>query len=286
MIIMFMLTPLLMLIFTWIPAEKRKPVGAMGLLIYIYLAWLLFNSITSLDPWISFFGYYGNFTGYFFFLFSLSFFFLGNQFQEHKTEFSIFLLVYATIVAIIAIVNFWGGEARATSTLGNPIILANFLVLVSPCLFGVLISNILKTRLSIFLALSSLYLLTISQALTISRAGWCVQIITYILFAFFVGRKQLWEKRRIIIIMLVVIMGAIVTSGLLIHYQPNNSLISSKRLEIQKEVVDWQRVYLLRAAGRVFLDHPLGAGLSTFYFTAIQIFSQGNYSRYCIYLCT
>ena len=91
------LSPILLLLLRWIPEERHHSTGYLGVFIYILLGWLLFKSIFSLNPTLSFFGIYGNFTGFFFYLFSISFFFLGNHFRESKLRFLILLINFGQV---------------------------------------------------------------------------------------------------------------------------------------------------------------------------------------------
>lgn len=275
MIALSVMTPLLFFLLRCIPDSRHQSGGYLGIVIYAYLGWLFINCLFSLDPVISFLGYYGNFTGFFFYLLSFSFFFLGNHFQEHKVKFIYPLLIAATLLAGISIIQFCTeGLVRAMGTQGHPINLANYLILIIPCCIGLLLAaNPLKRWVRAFLFFS-LFLITTALILSFSRAGWAGLVFLLLLFLVTLGKNIIKRNIRILLAISGILLLAILSVYFITHYQPSRVMLNSNQIETTTQPVDISRIHLMTAAWQVFIHYPFGAGLSTFYFTATPYLAQ------------
>jgi O-antigen ligase len=244
--------------------EKTDQPGQMARFIFAYLIWLSLMVIISKSPHVNFFGLYLRFQGLCFFIFSIYFFFLGRKFGSEKDCLIRLLALSGIIIGGLAIREFWNGADRAGSTQGNAVLLANYLVLILPCLLGLVFQS---SRIRVKgLWLAGFFIALLGLHLSFSRAGWAGLIVVVILFFLFSPQSVKKHSRLAAIVGLLLILSVVATV-ILVRIQPGRVILKNPaRLEqIQKSpVVDQPRMAMIGLAWRVFLDHPLtGVGLNS-----------------------
>lgn len=249
-------------------ADRHAPnSGWLGKYINLYFIWLLFMALVSPNLPLAFFGGYSRYEGFFFFLASGFFFYVGNSLKEFKKQLILTVIITGAVVGVVAVWEFWAGFwsdfQRSSSTLGNPMILGTYFVLVIPACFGFLFTA--GNRWEKPVGFLSLFFMILGTIFSFSRGGWGGVLIAAVLFGYF-GGKQFWLNRKTILITFLICICAVGTGILMIRYQPRQvTLKNSQRIQsmIKQPDSDFQRMEIASATWRVFLEHPLtGVGLN------------------------
>jgi O-antigen ligase len=244
-------------------ANNEQP-GQMARFIFGYLVWLSLTVLLSRSPHVNFFGLYLRFQGLFFFIFSIFFFYLGRRFAKNRNYLIYPMVLAGSIAAIVAICEFWHGADRAGSTQGNAVLLANYLVLIIPCLLGLIFQASQKrvkagSLLGFCIALLGLHF-------SFSRAGWAGLVFVIVLFCFF-SWETVKRQRQLTAIVGLLLLISVFAVVILVRMQPGRVILKNPdRLEQiqQHPVVDQPRMAMIGLAWRVFLDHPVtGVGLNS-----------------------
>lgn len=242
--------------------------GNLGRYLGLNFIWLLLMALISPSRSLAFFGGYQRYEGFFFFVASGFFFFVGQRLKEYKKQLVLATIITGAVVGAVAAWEFWEGFwsnfQRSCSTIGNPMILGTYFVLVLPGCYGLLFSE--KNHSLKLIGYLSLFCIVLGTVFSFSRGGWGGLIITSLLFSVFLGKQFLAEHRTVILTISLVVTCSIATGVLMIYHQPGQLILKNpQRLQsmVRQPVTDPSRLTLLTAAWRVFLERPLtGAGIN------------------------
>jgi tetratricopeptide (TPR) repeat protein len=217
---------IMLFVFFWKTWNKEKAIQAKEILkknriIWLLVAWLgiyLAASIFSPDFLFSFWGspYRGggfvNFASYFIFLFL---FVLLFDRQDWKKFFD-FSIVIGLLVSTIAIIQYFGifnriflqVQSRPSSTLGNPIMLAMYLLLLLFTTIAFVIQEKNKHKKIFYWAAIAIFLFVI--LITESRAVWLGLLVGAIYFLFFYPATANDKKLKMVKISAACILGLII----------------------------------------------------------------------------
>jgi tetratricopeptide (TPR) repeat protein len=263
MMVLYVLGAVLLLL-SALDQERSDQPGQMARFIFAYLIWLSLSVLLSKAPHVNFFGLYLRFQGLFFFIFSIYFFFLGRRFRNERNYLIYAIVLAGVIVAALAIREFWNGAIRAGSTQGNADLLSNYLVLIIPCLLGLVFQSSRKWVKGVWLA--GFFIALLGLHFSFSRSGWAGLI--FVLFLFILFNPEIIKKRpKLAAAVVSLLILSVITTVILIRFQPGGVILKNPdRLEqIQKSpVVDQPRMAMIGLAWRVFWDHPVtGVGLNS-----------------------
>jgi O-antigen ligase len=251
--------------------ENYDRPGPMPRLICAYLVWLAVTVFLSKSPHVNFFGIYLRFQGLFFFIFSIYFFFLGRRFGKATGCLILPLALAGIIISAVAVCEFWNGADRSGSTQGNAVLLANYLVLILPCLLGLVFQSSGKWSRGFWLL--GFYLTLLGLHFTFSRAGWAGLMVILIVF-WLIQPNIIKQQPKLAALIGLILILSVATTVILLQVQPGKVILKNPaRLEqIQKSpVVDQPRMTMIGVAWRIFWDHRLtGIGINSLPVTATR----------------
>lgn len=246
---------------------------------FIFLG--LISTLASSSPIISFLGKYRRYEGFSTLLnYGLIFFLVNQSIFKTKKINSILtsLVVTSGIISLYGILQFAGYDFigwnrnlweanRSFSTLGNPVFLGGYLVLILP-LALVKYFNSDKLRVSFFYGLI-IFLIFFCLIATFSRGGWIAGLVGFALMIVLIGKKAALSKKTGIIILIFIF--TLITSLFLNRLNLSDS---NKRLSFSKRLVSisetdkgWgSRIEVWKAIPKIVLEKPLlGWGPDMFY---------------------
>lgn len=244
---------------------------------FIFLLFtLLFASLFSISPYLSFFGEYNRFDGYLTTLNYIGVYFIFYLYLSEKKDYEMFIsfLIYPSILVIFyglfqAVhldLMVWNTEKpdRIFSSLGHPIFLATYLALIYPfALFRFFSSERKRQKIFYFC-----YLLLSYGAIifTLSRSGWLAWGVAVVIFFCFVGKEQIKKS----IYKIIILFSSIILLTWFLNSPPHSrsfSTVSERAVSTIKIKTDSsikERWNIYSATLRIVRDYPLlGCGPET-----------------------
>lgn len=243
------------------------------------LAFFGFASLSTLftiRPYMAIFGGYGRLEGFLTLAAYGIIFFVGSQLIWDKPRLEWFLkamTIGAMLVSIYGLIQYFGYDflpyvfqyekGRTYSTIGNPSLLANYLVIVLPMAVGLYLAvDSEKGKLLFGLGTPVIFAALIT---TFARGGWIAALAALIAFMLLIGGRY---RRRLIVLslFLVIVFGVFFT----LKTGSSVTTLSSRISSIVKisEGSTAQRFEIWKAAAGVIADRPLlGSGPDTFVLT-------------------
>lgn len=262
---LYFISSLLILFYHFPSYNNEKNSGLLTRFMIFYILWFLCITIFSQNPMINILGLHGRFQSLLFFIFSMTFFFLGQKVKEYRFGIIKVIILTGIIVSLLTIREFWNGSNRCGSTLGNPVFLANYLLLIIPLVISFIFSsenNWLRWGYGI-----GLMVLLISLFFTFSRAGWIGLFIIIIIFGIN-HWKQIKNKKLLLgVIFLTICISTIVCISMIQHQPSQTVKKNPARLQQMQEhpMVDEPRILMIGAAWKAFLNHPFtGIGINSY----------------------
>lgn len=255
--VLFIIASILLLLYNFNQKERKRSI--LHILIGLFLVSLGISTLFSVSILNSIFGDYQRFQGFCFYLFSIAFFYIGSWLSEFKKIVLITSVVTGGIIGSITIFEFWHGAVRVIGTLGHPINLANYLLLVIPLSLGLLASK--EKRINIIFYYISLFFMNIGLILSFSRAGWVGILLLHFIFIISLG-KNIFTIRKMVVGVTITLLFSLVTSIILVQYQPKHISLQSGRINEMNKIDS--RPLIWRGALELFLHKPYGCGLSMF----------------------
>lgn len=253
--------------------KKNKIAWALCGLFLIYFI----SSIFSVDPLFSFWGSplrSGGFVNFaFYILFCFLVFFVSEK-EDWKKYLNLSIIV-AIPICLLAFVQYYkifsnifmpAGDGRPSSTIGNPIFLGVYLLLLLFIAFSFGIKENIKWKKIYYFTCVALFLLTI--LITGSRACWLGFLIGIIYFLLFYPKKIKFVKIGIISL-LILAAGIVLYSNTISKYPQfleNNKIFQSvnSRLSVSKSLDD-ARFKAWQTGLKMILEKPiLGWGMENF----------------------
>jgi tetratricopeptide (TPR) repeat protein len=252
--------------------KEKIPTTHLQKYILLFLLWLLMETFFSASINVSILGIHGRYQGLLFFFASLFFYFIGRHMKDNYRKIAIGFSIAAILLSILAIGEFWfKGGFRVSSTIGNPLFLANLLVLLLPFFLALIIE---ERRLVVRItALGGLFCVILADVFTFSRAGWWGAGLSLLLFMVLYGWRATLAKKWRFALMVTVVAVAVTAGTVMIKSQPGQVVIKNphRLLKTVTEVVDNLRVMEAQVALKIFLEHPVfGCGISMFSFEATK----------------
>jgi O-antigen ligase len=248
---------------------KQSPAFWPIALLLSFTGTLLLSTLFSLEPFFSFWGTpsrsWGTLNFSFYVLFALLAFSLVRE-KQWKTIWTGTFIV-GILVSLIALAQQFGWQLTETfatvgtrphGSMGNPIILAMYLLLLSfPALaFGLKEPN--KNRRFFLLALFSLF--TLVTALTITRGALLGLAIGLFYFFFFYPKKTIIFKPAILSL---VLLGVVLVASVNLASQPPEIVRQNEQLRtfwdrlLLKSAADDPRIAGWRAVSQAIFDRPI-----------------------------
>jgi putative inorganic carbon (HCO3(-)) transporter len=263
--------------------EKKKDFYKVKFAIPLMVILLTFilSTIFSLDPRMSLWGYGHRADGLFSFIYLIIFFFIvATHFQDSKKiHWTIDWLIKASVIVCgygilqhfgIDFIEWTSDKSRIISTLGNALLLGNYLIMIIPITLSWLIYNQkIKTR--IYLSII-LILQLITLVLTLSRSAWLALIAGLMFFFFLVGIKQkkkiVWSGILVLVIISLIFSGLLITqkslTEALSHNKYTQRFVSSFTFQDASTLA---RLVIWKTSLELIINRPfLGHGAATFLF--------------------
>lgn len=286
--IVFALIPLISLAFFSKTGLILPPKKILIILALFFVTQLL-SSILSIQPFSSFFGLWGDFTGGLIHTFSLLLIFLV-AFHAAATSHRFPLLVSWVSALTLALVCLKGvyeyliiyrGE-RVTSTVGEANRLGLYLIMVLPLIFGLLKQTTSTWKKGLLSVTALLALLVIG--LTFSRGSWLILVTSFGLFSLFAPKhlQQLLPERRLLWTINIVLAGALL---LLFPLYGDKRRLSSTLINLVQQkgsvsirLQEWQATLKTISNRSSWYQHLLGSGPETVTYTFLK-FRPANFNR-------
>jgi putative inorganic carbon (HCO3(-)) transporter len=248
----------------------------LDLAVFLFFTALLVTTIFSAEPLTSFIGRYGRYEGFLSYLAYFMLFFLSAQLIKERSIQNLpplftFLSLPITIYGILQYyqVDFgdwatWGLDlGRSFSTLGNPIFLGSFLVLIWPSMLGFFILTRGWLRWISFssLALSSWVIIT-----TFSRGAWLGWLVSLLLIFLFSWRWLPQRKLFILVFSFLLLVSATAATTSMFRGKESQNVIKRINTTFQLHTgTSRTRIEIWKAALKVIAERPLlGTGLENF----------------------
>lgn len=181
--------------------------------ILVFLASAMLSTLTSVHFLSSIFGSTGRYEGLLTLLsYGLLFFLVTQTFSDDRKAWSLLntMIVGATFVAVYGSIQFLGYDFfawtelfekhRSFSTIGNPVLLAGYLVLVLPISLGAYLKTERLVS-AIYYGASSL-LIFATIVTTFSRGGWVAALIGMTVFALLAGSRTILSRKMGLLILI------------------------------------------------------------------------------------
>jgi O-antigen ligase len=246
--------------------------------IVIFIIITFLSVVNSLSPLISIYGLYLINQGFLVILtYFLIYFFVANRNKEEINKMFVFMIISATLVATYGILQklgynplFYGTtmstEERSYSTLGNPIYLGGYLIMVIPIAIAFFFnSDVVLYKVSLFVSILIMYC---SLIFTYSRGAYIGFLFSLFVFFYFLGPKYIIEYRRILLYLIVSFLVLFVIFSKQQITTPDGKKDLIERIisigDI-RENASAARLVLWKGTLKIIKDYPfLGTGLETF----------------------
>ncbi len=299
-VIFRILVSLTLLVFvTWIAFSKSKKVNfhPVVYLLIIFLVGASISTYSGVEPWLSFWGKYRRYEGLVAFLAYGTFLFmlLQNFSDKRKIELVAKIALWTgAVISLYGVAQYlgfdflpWGAlpfeERRSFASLGNPALLAGYLVTILP--IGIALSIFSRKTYEIVLNSTSTILVFICLIATFNRTSWLATLLALIFMA---GSIIYFWKRgavhREAIQNLLIIIGALVLFFIAFAIQSKFArspiTVSERIKEITVFTGSFQhRLEIWGAGARMVADRPFfGLGPDSFRATS-RMYQGPNYGH-------